>query len=266
MQIFRRRATWVLLFLGTGNFIKAAVIVYVMAQVQLPPTWQGAIMQRTGFSPHPQQGQEAGYTRFMNQQSLVTMLVLAFSGRLLIGADFQNQAMPFYLSRRIDRRHYIAGKLAAISTLVALVTVVPTVVLFLEFGLFTGSLDYWQQHWTMLVAIVGYGAVLCAVLSTLLAAISAWLERTGPIVVAWASLFLFMNRMADLLAGEADDGRWRILDPWYSMHTVASVCFGRYNDPQQQELFPWAAAALTLLCATALAALFVRVRAVDVVR
>ena len=53
------------------------------------------------------------------------MILLAFSGSLLVGTDFRNKSLPFYLSRRVDRRHYIVGKLLAISVIVSLLTTIP---------------------------------------------------------------------------------------------------------------------------------------------
>ena len=52
-----------------------------------------------GFSPTGAQGEEIGYIRFMQQQSVVVMILLAFSGSLLVGTDFRNKSLPFYLSR-----------------------------------------------------------------------------------------------------------------------------------------------------------------------
>lgn len=266
MQVVRRKAYWFVVLLGLGNFLKAAVGVYVLAQFSLPPQMRDVMLERFGFSADAKSGQETGYTRFMDQQSLVVMLLLAFSGSLLVGADFRQQAMPFYLSRRIDRRHYIGGKLIAISALILLVTVAPTIVLFIEYGLLTSSFDYWWENVSVLGAIFGYGLVLCGVLSTLLAAISAWLERAGPIAIAWCSLFMLLNRLAPLLAEPFKDDTWLLIDPWYDMHCVSALFFGKHAPAEQRELAPQAAAVLFLICSLAMAALVRRVRAVDVVR
>ena len=50
------------------------------------------------------------------------MILLAFSGSLLVGSDFRLRTLPFYLSRRIDKRHYIVGKLLAVSAIVSILT------------------------------------------------------------------------------------------------------------------------------------------------
>ncbi|MBS0211255.1 MAG: hypothetical protein JSS27_20105 [Planctomycetes bacterium] len=266
LQVIRRKAYWVLLALAVTNLLKAAFIVYLIAQLKLPTQFSEIIAERAGFSGEVRSGQETGYTRFMDQQSVVVMLLLAFSGSLLVGADFRQQVMPFYLSRKIERRHYIAGKLLAISALVALTTVVPTLFLFIEYGMLTSSFEYWQANWHVLGGILAYGLMLSAVLSTLLAAISAWLERAGPIVIAWCSMFLLLNQMATVLADKAGDEAWKLLDPWFDIHRVSSLFFGAHVDAEELTLVPQAAAVLFFIGTVALAALVYRVRAVDVVK
>src|SRR3569833_3208082 len=152
-QVFRRKLYWFVLVLGLGNFLKAAFVVYVVTQLQPPPQMRELILERVGFSDEADEGQESGYTKFMEQQSLVGMLLLAFSGSLLVGADFRQQALPFYLSRRIDRRHYIVGKILASAVLVLLLTTLPALLLFIEYGAFTSSFDYRIDHWRVLVSI-----------------------------------------------------------------------------------------------------------------
>ncbi len=119
-------------------------------------------MKALSFDVEAQPGQENGYVAFMYRQSIVVMILLAFSGSLLVGHDFRFRSLPFYLSRRIDRRHYIVGKLLAVSTLIAMLTILPALLLFIEYGMFTGSLDYWTRNWQIPISVLGYGAVTCA--------------------------------------------------------------------------------------------------------
>ena len=59
-------------------------------------------------------GTGQAYADFMNAQAAITTLLLAFAGSALIGSDYRQGGMVFYLSRAIDKRHYIAGKLLAV--------------------------------------------------------------------------------------------------------------------------------------------------------
>jgi ABC-type multidrug transport system permease subunit len=193
------------------------------------------------------------------------MILLAFSGSLLVGSDFRLKALPFYLSRRIDRRHYIAGKLLAVSAVVALMTIVPALALFIEYGAFTSSFAYWFENWRLVVSILGYGFVLCAVLSILLVALSAWLQRTAPIAITWSSIFTMLTFVAERMREFTRNNYWTLLDVWRDMRYVGRSFFGYYPREEDRELAWWALAILLGLCTAALIALVHRVRAVDVV-
>jgi ABC-2 type transport system permease protein len=262
VQVFRRKLYWGVLVLGLMQFLWYFSAIYSVT-LSLPPETQDWVLENFGFHPRADQTQESGYTRFMERQSLVVMILLAFSGSLLVGADFRHKSLPFYLSRRIDRRHYIVGKLLAVSTIVSLLTTLPALVLFVEYGMFTGSTDYWVEHWRIPLAVLVYGAVLCVVLSILLVTLSAYLERLAPIAVTWASLFLLLSRLSAMLR-EVDPG-WQLLDPWHDIHEVGRMLFVIPADADQQRLAWWALAILVAVCGVCLAALVRRVRAVEIV-
>lgn len=265
MQVIRNKAYWLVLGLGTLRFLAYWSIIYAVTQLTLPGDASDKLLKAFGFSADSDLDQNNGYIMFMEGQNVVVMILLAFSGSLLVGADFRLKALPFYLSRRIDKRHYIVGKLLAVSSVIALLTVVPALLLFLEYGMFTSSTQYWLDNWRIVMSVLAFGAVLCVVNSILLVTIAAYLQRIVPITIAWASLFLLVGRLGSFLYRETDNAYWRLLDPWRDMRLVGRLCFGSFRDEADRTLAWWALALLGSLCAVALLALVHRVRAVDVV-
>jgi ABC-type transport system involved in multi-copper enzyme maturation permease subunit len=265
LQVFRRKSYWVVLGLGLLNFLLFWAIIYAVTQFEIPRRSQEMLLHNFGFSPNPTDAGENGYIWFMQRQSIVVMILLAFSGSLLIGADFRFNSMPFYLSRRIDRRHYIAGKLLAIATVVLLITVVPALLLFIEYGLFTSSLDYWRVNWRIPLSVITYGLSLCVVLSILLVTLSAYLQRMAPIAITWSSLFVMLATMSDQLKEATGHKAWNLLDPWHDMRYLGKLCFGSFRNSDEVTLAWWACAILAAVCGLSLIALVRRVRAVDVV-
>jgi ABC-2 type transport system permease protein len=265
LQVFRNRAYWLVLALGLFRFLAFWSIIYAVTQLVLPPGVHKEILQRFGFSADNDLAQDNGYIAFMQGQSVIVMILLSFSGSLLVGSDFRLKSLPFYLSRRIDRRHYIVGKLLAISSVVTILTTLPALLLFLEYGMFTSSSDYWIDNWRVAVSVLAFGMVLCVVNSILLVTISAYLQRIVPITIAWASLFLLIGRLGDYLYRETEEDFWRLLDPWRDMRLVGQLCFGRFRREIDHDLAWWALGILGSLCAVALVALVHRVRAVDIV-
>jgi hypothetical protein len=263
VQVFRRKLYWAVLALGLLNFLFFWTLIYIPTQL---PQWAEAkdeILRHFDFSATTEPGRENGYIVFMWRQSIVVMILLAFSGSLLVGSDFRFNSLPFYLSRRIDRRHYIVGKLLAVSAIISLLTVLPALLLFVEYGMFTSNLEYWTGNWQIVVSIFGYGLVLCTVLSILLVTLSAYLQKMAPIAITWSSLFVMLATMANLLRDRSD--YWNLIDPWRDMRYVGRLCFGTFRNPDDRELAWWALAILSTVCLAALAALVRRVRAVEVV-
>lgn len=265
LQVFRRKAYWIVLGLGLTQFLLFWSVIYAVTQLSLPPQARERILETFGFSAETTAPQDSGYVLFMQRQSLVVMILLAFSGSLLVGADFRLQALPFYLSRRIDRVHYIAGKLLAVAVLVSLLTWVPALALFVEYGMFTSSLRYWWENWRVPLAVLAYGLVLCACLSLLLVTLSAWLQRAAPIAVTWSSMFTFLGLLAEYLRDETGQEAWALLDPWRDMRYVGRMFFGVFSRQSQEALAPWALLVLGVLCGVCLVLLARRVRAVEVV-
>ncbi len=265
VQVFRRKSYWIVLALGLINFVTFWAVIYAVTQFEIPGRAQERLLEAFGFSAHPAPGEENGYVMFIERQSVVVMVLLAFSGSLLVGADFRTGALPFYLSRRLDRRHYIVGKILAVSAIISLLTIIPALALFFEFGMFTASYEYWLENWRIPLSVVSYGLVICAVLSILLVTLSAYLQRAAPIAITWSSLFVLLRSMARQLRSATENDHWALIDPWNNMRLVGKLCFGTFSDTQEQRLAWWALLILIVICSVALAALVRRVRAVDVV-
>jgi hypothetical protein len=265
VQMFRNKAYWLLLGLGALRFLAFWTIIYAVTQLALPARAQNMFLKEFGFTANTDVNQDNGYIAFIDGQNIIVMILLAFAGSMLVGSDFRQKTLPFYLSRRIDKVHYILGKLLAVSSVVALLTVVPALLLFIEYGMFTSSLDYWIDNWRIPVSVLSFGAVICLVNSILLVTLAAYLQRIVPITIAWASLFLLLGRLGGYLYRETRVEYWRLLDPWRDMRLVGRLCFGSFGKGADRELAWWALAILGTLCAVALVALVHRVRAVDVV-
>jgi hypothetical protein len=262
LLVLRRKLFWLLLGLGLVNFLFAFAIIYVKAQLIAEGMPFARFVDRFMVT-----GTGEAYLNFMFGQGVVTMLLLAFAGSLLIGSDYQHGGLTFYLSRRIDRRHYVAGKLLAIATLVTLITTVPALALYLEYGLLSSSLAYFRENPRIALGILGYGAVLAITFSLLLAAIGSWVQRTVPLVMIWTCIFMLLPVLGETLRRIHDNRMWRLLNLRYDLHLIGSWCFGAIEHRRiEPQMVFWAAWIVPAVCVLSLLLLLRRVRAVEVVR
>jgi ABC-type transport system involved in multi-copper enzyme maturation permease subunit len=265
LQVLRRKSYWLLLILGLAQFIMFWSVIYAVTQLDLAPDFKKTILREFGFSAQADEGKDNGYMMFMERQSVVVMILLAFSGSLLVGADFRQRTLPFYLSRRIGKRHYIVGKLLAVSSLILILTVFPALALFVEYGSFTSGWTYWIDNWRIPLGVLGYGVVLCLANSVWLVCLSAYLQRAAPIAITWSSLLIMPGRLGEFLWKASDNEYWRLLDPWRDMRLTGQLFFGKFRKDFDRDLAWWAMALIVAVTLIALLALVRRVRAVDVV-
>ena len=264
MQVFRRKAYWIVLGLGMLQFLGFWGVIWFLTQSkEVSAEVREGLLRGFGFSPSPRPGEESGYIMFIERQSIVVTILLTFSGSLLVGGEFRNNALAFYLSRSIDRRHYIIGKLLTVGVLVSLLTTLPALALFVEYGMFTSSFDYWTTHWRVPLGVIFYGGILSVVLSVLLVTVSAYLQRMAPIAITWASLFIMLRGLTALLRERSI--YWRLFDPWRDMNFAGRLAFDQFRNDNERRFAYSAACLLAVVCLVCLVALARRVRAVEIV-
>jgi hypothetical protein len=144
--IFRRKLFWALYGLGMMVFLLFFFGQYLMAWAQ---TQVGEASVRVGGMgrANPRvlielfrnilklDGSGETYRNFFWCEGYMVMIVLALAGAVLIGNDLRFGSLPFYLSKPISRWHYLLGKALAVATFVNLMTTLPALVLFVQFGL-----------------------------------------------------------------------------------------------------------------------------------
>jgi hypothetical protein len=260
--VLRRKLFWALLGLGLMHFLFLFATIYLGVQIRIESP---QLSRFVGSILASMEGGGRTYRNFMAGQGTIIMIALAFAGELLVGNDFREGGLVFYLSRRVGRRHYVAGKLLSIAMLVGMMTTAPALVLYAEFGLLGDPVAYFRENPRILLAILGYGLAMAASLSLLLFALAAWLQKTAPLVMAWAGIFLLLPALGEILHRARDDRRWLLLRVWGDIRLIGDWCFGTLN-PKDQGDMVWSAAAVVLAVSLVSAiAIFPRIRAVKVV-
>jgi ABC-2 type transport system permease protein len=210
------------------------------------------------------------YANFIWFEGFIVMIVLALVGSVLVGNDFQHGSLPFYLSKPIHRWHYVLGKCLAVAVFVNLMTTLPAVLLFFEYGF----IEEWSYYWDnlrLLGGILAYGAVLTVTLSLLLVATASWVRRTVPMVMIWTTLFVLGRIMQRwLVDGLKLPESWRLVDLWNDMYLVGQWALGTPLEairPTSQVQPPYWQAAVTLGVVWVVCLLYLRkrIRAVEVV-
>jgi hypothetical protein len=226
-------------------------------------------------------GSQDTFAYFFIYQGSMVMVVLALAGSILVGNDFTQRSLPFYLAKPLSRWHYIGGKCLATGVVVNLMTTLPAVVLFVQHGLdewayfvdpdyFIKLGDRGPASWHLLAGILGFGVVLTVCLSIMLVTAAAWMRRTVPLIMVWTTVFLFLRLLAGILVdGLQLSPRWRLMDIWNDLCLIGFACLGYENveiRPATQPEVLEAGLVLVGACCACLSYLNLRTRAVEVVR
>ncbi len=212
-------------------------------------------------------GSAETYRNYIHYQGYIVMIILALAGSVLIGNDFRYGSLPFYLSKPMGRRHYLLGKGLAVAAFVNLTTTLPALVLFVEYG-FVYSWDNFTRNAHLVLGILGYGALLTAVLTPILLATAVWLVRTVPLIMSWTTLFVLCRLLTSaMVVGLHFDPRWRLIDLWNDAWLVGGACLQVPPLTDGTEP-PWGEAAVVLggVSLACLSYLALRLRAVEIVR
>jgi ABC-type transport system involved in multi-copper enzyme maturation permease subunit len=207
------------------------------------------------------------YRNFFWYQGYMAMIVLALAGSLLIGNDIRHGSLSFYLSKPLSGRHYLAGKFLAVAVFINLLTTLPALVLFVQYGLLD-TYDYFSDSGHLILGILGYGLVLTIVLSLLLIAMAVAVRKTVPLIMIWTGIFFFFRRLGEALVdGFHFDPRWKLIDLWNDTYLVGNALLDLdlKKIPGQHPSLTEASLVLLAVSATCLIYLIRRIRAVEVV-
>lgn len=226
-------------------------------------------------------GSRETYAAFFGLQGPMTAIVLCLSGAVLVGNDFAEGGVPFFLAKPIRRWHYLAGKFLAIGIVVNLLTTVPALVLYAQQALndwnylldpnfFRAHLGKGPAGVPLLLGILANGAIMTVVLGLILLTTAAYVQRTMPLILVWCALFLFLRALSrQLVDALRYDVHWRLLDLWNSLGLLGQWCLGfEHNEttPTPQPSFEAAAFVLGGVCLLCLILLRHRMTRFEVVR
>lgn len=108
-------------------------------------------------------------------QALPAFFVAVIVSPSLIAADLSNNALSLYLSRPINRRDYVLGKMAVLALLLSPITWIGGLLIFVLQAHLEGN-GWWMENWRIGAAYIIGHVTWIIVISLLSLAISAWVR------------------------------------------------------------------------------------------
>ena len=148
----------------------------------------------------------------------------------LVGRDQRNHTLPLYFSRPLLRDDYIFAKMAALSSALLIMALVPQVAIFVGNAM-AGSdpTDYLRDNWRDVFPIVASGAMLSLFWSSIALAIGSQTDRwplaSGGIVAYFAVTWV----VGGLLANNAPDGPFQYSLLFSAFHVVRAFTLWTFD-------------------------------------
>lgn len=177
-ELFQSRIFTGALLLSYIPLLVFAALVYVINS----PVAQAALQVPGG---PPFGVDNAFFLRFLETTGWLAMLVCAYGAPGLVSMDLANNALPLYLSRPLSRSEYVLGKATVVGGVLATITILPALLLYLMQASMAGGAWGWN-HLDIVGAILLGSLLWISFLTLLSLAISAYVRwriiATGAIV------------------------------------------------------------------------------------
>ena len=142
-----------------------------------------------------------------NYYSYVQVSVALFCAAVspeLVARDQRTRTLSLYFSRALLRRDYALAKLAALTTALLFLTLLPQVVLFVGNMLSTKDTSaFLRENWGQVPRIVGSGLLIAGLMASLSVAIACQTSRRSYATVAVIAVFLVSTPLANIFVREA---------------------------------------------------------------
>jgi ABC-2 type transport system permease protein len=216
-RLGRRAAVWALFVaslrqaFGLGRSGRAKIVPFgALAFASFPAVVQSAISATAG-PVASQVGPGVTYDNYLWQSSILAVIFLAAQAPELLGGDLRNRVLTLYFSHALERIDYALAKLAALVAGLLVLTVVPSLILFLgqtfvAADLFAGFRDQLKY----LPEIVATGLVYSLLYAAVGLAIAAFTPRRAYAMAAIVAVFLVGAALPALLR-RAGTGDWPVI-------------------------------------------------------
>lgn len=178
----------------------------------------------------------------------------------IVGRDQRTRTLSLYFSRALRRRDYAFAKLAAFTTALLILTLLPQAVLFAGNMLAKkDSLQFLRDNWSEVPRIVGSGLLIGSLMASVSLAIACQTPRRSYATVAVIALFLVTTPLAAVFIRET--GAWghyaALLSPFELLNGTTLAIFDVVPERDSTIaiadlpalLYPAAAAAFNVLAA-----------------
>ena len=195
--------------------------------------------------------------------TFIVALVAVFGGSGLIATDLKNNALSLYLSKPISWIDYLMGKFAAIGILLACLTLVPGLLLFLEQSLLAGTAFLKAYYWVPF-SIIAYSVIIILSTSLLILVFSSLTTNPRYAIIGFSAVWFGSIVLYEVLKEMTRTSKVALVSIWTNYDILGTTLFG--GTPDYSVHWVWAFLVQIALIVLYLFVLRRRIRAVEVIK
>jgi ABC-2 type transport system permease protein len=147
------------------------------------------------------------YHFFLQTELYLSMVVVLLVGPNLISQDLRFNALQLYFARPLRRIDYFVGKLGVIGWFLSMVIILPSLIAYVLGLLFSLDITIVRDTYPLLLACLGFGAVVVLSAGTLMLALSSLSRNSRYIALFWVGLWFVTMVVGSILNGANDEQR-----------------------------------------------------------
>ncbi len=232
VRLGRQHAVWTLYWdglravFGIGRRVSAKILPFGLGAILLLP----ALVQLGIAAALPERITVIKPEEYFNLTQVIIFLFCAAVAPELVGRDQRAGTLSLYFSRGILRWDYAGAKLAALTTSLFLIVILPQAVLFAGSCLASNdSLAYVRANWQDVPVFIGAGFVVSAFMASISLGIASQSPRRAYATVAVLAFFLFVTVVGGILF-QTLTGDWKrycvLLNPLSDVDGLVFWMFG----------------------------------------
>jgi len=178
------------------------------------------------------------YGQVLSLQVFFALLLAAVVGSRMISTDLAEKSYNLYFARPLTKKDYLVGKFGTVSTILALITVLPALVTYGFLLLLSDiSSTYVVDHLWVWGAIIGQGLVVVLTFSTLSLAFSSLTARRFYAAAAMVVIYLVTAIMGVIVTGAFESKYGRLIGISDNFDVTGRTAFGIAENLDLG--FPW---------------------------
>jgi ABC-type transport system involved in multi-copper enzyme maturation permease subunit len=191
-------------------------------------------------------------------------LLGVFGGASLIADDIKHNALQLYLAKPITWLDYLLGKLGVMVVLLASITLIPALLLFIEHIFLVEDLTFFQQNYWVIFSIILYSLVIIIPSSLLIVTLSSLTSNGRYAAIGLGVILLGTPLVYRIIREITRSSKTAVISIWANFDILGAKLFGL--QPAYALHWAWSLLALLGLAGLCFWVLRRRIKAVHIVK